>query len=84
MLSWGGLDRIRMVRGFGKHGTISFPKNLPLPPRHVHKQISANVDGGPNGGSSVRRPVREDPNRPGVNQIAKFHFHSGPTFEEII
>ena len=31
--------------------------------RHKHRKISAIVDGGPSGGSSVRRPGSEDPHR---------------------
>ena len=33
------------------------------PPRHVRRKISAGVDGGLSGGSSVRRPGSEDPHR---------------------
>ena len=33
------------------------------PPRHVRQKISASVDGGPSGGSRVRRPGSEDPHR---------------------
>ena len=32
-------------------------------PRHVRQQISAGVDGGLNGGSSLGRPGSEDPHR---------------------
>ena len=33
------------------------------PPKHVRRKNSASVDGGPSGGSSLRRPVSEDPHR---------------------
>jgi hypothetical protein len=30
-------------------------------PRHVRRKLSAHVDGGPSGGSIMRRPGSEDP-----------------------
>ena len=44
------------------------------PPRHVRRKISASVDGGPSGGSRVRRPGSEDPHRRQRN----FFFLLGP------
>ena len=34
---------------------------MPVVCRHVHRKISAHLDGGLSGGSSVRRPRSEDP-----------------------
>ena len=51
------------VNNFG--GSTNLWVNIfwPPPPRHVRRKISAGVDGGLNGGSSVRRPRSEDPHR---------------------
>ena len=41
--------------------SVFFFYNFPPPPRHVRWIISAGVDGGLGGGSSIRRPGNEDP-----------------------
>jgi hypothetical protein len=54
-----------------KNFSFFFEKNKKLiqklsdnpPPGHVREKISASVDGGPSGGSRVRRPGSEDPHR---------------------
>ena len=52
-------------------------KELPLPPRHVCRKISAGVDGGLSGGSSVHRPRSEDTNSVYINvQLKMFFTHA--------
>ena len=68
------LVRVRSARAHARGAFMSTAQLLlnelnqraliyPPPMRYVRRKITASVDGGPSGGSSVRRPLSEDPRR---------------------